>query len=69
MVDELRFPIMKGDSLPDISILPKTDRYFISPIFDDKLIIQENVDYCISLVKENPNWALSLQIHKLIGIR
>ncbi len=68
-VDELRFPIMKGDPLPDISILPKTERYLLSPIFDDSVIIQENVDYCISLIKENPTWALSLQVHKLIGIR
>ncbi len=69
IVDELRFPIQKGDSLPDISILPKTSRYLLSPIFDNEKIIQENVDYCISLIKNNPVWALSLQIHKLIGIR
>ncbi|MDD4778152.1 MAG: 7-carboxy-7-deazaguanine synthase QueE [Fermentimonas sp.] len=68
-VDELRFPIQKGDSLPDISLLPKTNRYLLSPIFDNDKIIQENVDYCISLIKDNPLWALSLQIHKLIGIR
>jgi 7-carboxy-7-deazaguanine synthase len=68
-VDELRFPIQKGDILPDITILPKTNRYLLSPIFDENNIIQENVDYCISLIKENPTWALSLQTHKLIGIR
>lgn len=68
-VDELRFPIQKGDPLSDISILPETARYLLSPIFDNKRIIQENVDYCISLIKDNPQWALSLQIHKLIGIR
>ncbi|MDD2246133.1 MAG: 7-carboxy-7-deazaguanine synthase QueE [Proteiniphilum sp.] len=68
-VDELRFPIKKGDQLPDISILPKTDRYLLSPVFDNNNIIKENVDYCISLIKENPLWALSLQTHKLIGIR
>lgn len=68
-VDELRFPIQKGDTLPDISILPKARHHFLSPIFDNQKIIQENIDYCISLVKENPQWALSLQIHKLIGIR
>ena len=68
-VDELRFPIQKGDPLPDISILPKARYHFLSPIFDNHNIIQENIDYCVSLVKENPLWALSLQIHKLIGIR
>lgn len=68
-VDELRFPIQKGDSLPDIAVLPETERYLLSPIFDDQTIMQENVDHCVALVKENPLWALSLQIHKLIGIR
>ncbi|MCE5177580.1 MAG: 7-carboxy-7-deazaguanine synthase QueE [Porphyromonadaceae bacterium] len=68
-VDELRFPIQKGDPLPDITILPETARYLLSPIFDKDRIIPENVDYCISLIKDNPVWALSLQTHKLIGIR
>ncbi|MDO5664592.1 MAG: 7-carboxy-7-deazaguanine synthase QueE [Bacteroidia bacterium] len=68
-VDELRFPISKGDLLPDISILPKTNRYLLSPIFDDLNVIQENVDYCVELIKQNPQWVLSLQMHKLIGIR
>lgn len=67
--DELRFPIQKGDPLPDISILPKARFYFLSPIFNDDRIIPENVDYCVELVKKNPSWALSLQTHKLIGIR
>ncbi len=68
-VDELRFPIQKGDPLPDISILPKAKKYLLSPIFDDQHIIPENVDYCIELIKQNPQWSLSLQTHKLIGIR
>lgn len=68
-VDELRFPIQKGDPLPDISILPVAKKHFLSPIFDDNNIIQENIDYCVNLVKQNPIWALSLQTHKLIGIR
>lgn len=68
-VDELRFPMEKGDPLPDISILPQTERYLLSPIFDGATVIRENVDYCVALIKENPAWALSLQIHKLIGIR
>lgn len=68
-VDELRFPIQKGVPLPDVNILPKAKHYYLSPIFDNNDIIQENIDYCVYLVKENPMWALSLQIHKLIGIR
>lgn len=68
-VDELRFPMQKGDALPDISILPKSKKYLLSPIFDEQNVIQENIDYCIELIKEHPQWALSLQTHKLIGIR
>ncbi len=69
VVDELRFPIQKGDPLPDIAILPKTERYLLSPIFDDQQMIPENIAYCISLIRQHPEWALSLQTHKLIGIR
>ena len=68
-VDELRFPISKGDPLPDISILPKTKRYMLSPIFDDLKLIPENMEYCIDLVMNNPEWTLSVQSHKLIGVR
>ncbi len=68
-VDELRFPVAKGDSLPDISVLPKTNRYLLSPIFDEHQIVKENVAYCVELVLKNPRWALSLQTHKLIGIQ
>ncbi len=68
-VDELRFPVQKGDPLPDISLLPKAKKYFLSPIFDEMNIIPENVAYCVELIKANPQWVLSLQTHKLIGIR
>lgn len=69
VVDELRFPMEKGDPLPDVSVLPQAERYLLSPIFDGQTVIPENVDYCVALIKQNPTWALSLQTHKLIGIR
>lgn len=67
-VDEIRIPLAKGDALPDISIFPKAKKYFVSPIFDGDKFNQENVAYCVELVKANPQWTLSLQIHKLIFI-
>lgn len=66
--NELRFPIEKGDSLPNIDVLPKADNYFLSPIFDGDQLNKENVDYCVQLIKDNPQWALSIQQHKLINI-
>ena len=67
-VDELRFAIKKGDPLPDITILPKAKHYLLSPIFAKNRMVSENVYWCISLIKDNPVWKLSIQIHKLIGI-
>lgn len=68
-VDELRFPIKKDDVLPDLSTLPQAKHYFLSPIFENQKMIPENVNYCVELIKQNPQWKLSLQIHKLIDIQ
>lgn len=65
---EIRMPIQSGDNLPEISVLPKAENYFLSPIFNDDKINIDNVNYCVELIKENPKWRLSLQIHKLINI-
>lgn len=67
-VDEIRLPIKKGDEIPDISVFPKAKKYFLSPIFDGDKVNKENVDYAVRYIEENPQWILSLQIHKLIGI-
>lgn len=64
-VNEFRYPIKRGDKLPDISLLPKAAHYFVSPID----VTRENTDYCINLIKENTQWKLSIQIHKLLKIR
>ncbi|MFV0417880.1 MAG: 7-carboxy-7-deazaguanine synthase QueE [Dysgonomonas sp.] len=67
-VDEIRMPIKVGDPIPDITVFPKANNYFLSPIFDADKINVENVNYCVELIKEHPQWRLSLQIHKLIHI-
>jgi len=68
-VDEIRLPLKKGDAIPNIASLPNAQYYFLSPVFtDDKKTTQANIDFCVEQIKENPQWRLSLQIHKLIGI-
>ena len=67
-VNEIRIPIKVGDSISNISVFPKADNYFLSPIFDGNIINQPNVDYCVEAIKNNTDWSLSLQIHKLIHI-
>ena len=64
-IDEIRLPIKKGDKLPDIAQLPKAAHYYLSPID----VSRENLDYCLQLLTENPLWRLSVQLHKLLGIK
>jgi organic radical activating enzyme len=68
-VNEIRLAIRKGDIIPSIQSLPEAVFYFLSPIFTaDQVSTKENIDYCVAQIKLHPEWRLSLQIHKLIGI-
>jgi 7-carboxy-7-deazaguanine synthase len=53
--------------------LPKTvveaEHYLISPAFDGAGVDPRTLDWCIRLCKENPPWRLSVQQHKLWGVR
>lgn len=69
VVGELRFPIAVGDTLPIIEKIPKALHYYLSPIFDGEQVVAENIRYCQQLIEQDPRWSLSLQMHKLIGIR
>ena len=73
-VNEFRYRVGVGDVLPDISELPPADNYFISPVFlgEEKERfekVNENIEYSISIILKNPQWRLSLQLHKLLNIR
>lgn len=67
-VNEIRLPVQVGEILPDVSVFPPSDKYFVSPVFDGNQPNMDNINYCVDLVKANPEWTLSLQMHKLINI-
>jgi organic radical activating enzyme len=68
-VDEVRLPVLENDSIPQINSLPEARYYFLSPIFSEKQTeTKANIDYCVEHIKQCPEWRLSLQIHKLVGI-
>jgi organic radical activating enzyme len=68
-VDEVRLPVQKGDVIPPLEIFPEAKFFFLSPVFsDDNASTKANIDYCVEQIKRFPQWRLSLQIHKLIGI-
>jgi organic radical activating enzyme len=68
-VNEIRLPVQKGDIIPPLDILPEARFFFLSPIFTgNNISTKANIDYCVEQIKRFPQWRLSLQIHKLIGI-
>ncbi|MDO5016829.1 MAG: 7-carboxy-7-deazaguanine synthase QueE [Porphyromonas sp.] len=69
IVGEVRCPIAAGDALPAIEELPQALHYMVSPIFDGDRMVPENIRHCQFLIERDPRWRLSLQLHKLIGIR
>ena len=73
-IDELRYPLGKGEKLPKIEELPQAKNYYISPLFlgtekERMDLNQENIDYCIDYILNNPGWKLSVQLHKLLNIQ
>jgi organic radical activating enzyme len=68
-VNEIRVPVSENQLIPDIACLPRAQQYFLSPVFTDSEIdTRKNINYCVEYIKAHPQWRLSLQIHKLIGI-
>lgn len=66
-VDELRYVRAVGQGIPRPSL--KSRHHFISPACGPNGYDRETIEWCIKLVKENPQWRLSLQTHKLLAIR
>jgi len=68
-LDEVRLPVCENDRIPPIESLPEATFYFLSPVFTkEPTRTKANIEYCIEQVKQNPQWRLSLQIHKWIDI-
>jgi organic radical activating enzyme len=66
-VDELKYVIKDGDHLPETKI--KAKHYFLSPMFEDDKIDSLHFGQAIYLCMRNPSWKMTLQNHKLWGIR
>ena len=66
---ELKYVRAAGQGIPRPKV--RADFYLISPIFDGNAQDQQNVAWCVQLVKENPRWRLTMQHHKTAfgGIR
>ena len=65
--DEVRYVRHYGQGIPR----PSCDAVYqlISPAFDGNSLSRDNLSWCIQLVKENPQWRLSVQQHKFWSVR
>jgi organic radical activating enzyme len=65
-IDELRYVRHEGQDIPQPSI--KAKHYFISPHSDGFDINVNNLNHCIKLIKDNPEWKISVQMHKIWSV-
>lgn len=65
---ELKYVRHHGQGIPKPST--QADHYLISPAFDGTFELDQKVlKWCIGLIKENPEWRLSVQQHKQWRVR
>lgn len=65
--DELKYVLKKGAPLPER--VGEFKHYLISPEMNYDTPNIENINYCIELIKNNPEWRLSTQSHKFLNIK
>ena len=65
--DELRYVRAERQGIPRPKV--SADHLFLSPAADGDGPKRANLRHCMKLIEENPAWRLSVQMHKLWGIR
>lgn len=66
---EVKYVRRHGMSLPETTV--QAEHYLLSPAFQpDGTVCPQDLTWCMELVKSNPErWSLTVQFHKIIGIR
>jgi 7-carboxy-7-deazaguanine synthase len=62
-VNELKYVRGHGQGIPRPQC--RADHYLLSPIFNGDQGDGDNMTWCIKLVRENPQWSLTVQHHKV----
>lgn len=65
-VDELRYVRNASQGIPRPRI--SSSHRFLSPAWGADGPLEGAVDNCLQLVRKNPSWALSLPLHKILGL-
>lgn len=66
--DEVKFIVSKGSDVSKLLDFKSYKPLFIQPQNDAHTPNQENLAFCIALVKANPRFILSVQLHKFLGV-
>ena len=64
---EVKYVRSYGMGIPQTEI--QAEHYLISPAFEAESLPPKNLQWCVDLCRKNPPWRLSLQQHKLWGLR
>lgn len=64
---EVKYVRAYGQAIPRTVV--QADHKLISPAFSGNELDPRTLEWCIRLVKENPDWRLSVQMHKTWRIR
>ncbi len=67
VASELKYVIPDGRAIPKPRL--KAHHYLLSPVFTPDGIDGRSLRWCLRLLQENPTWRLSLQTHKMMGVR
>lgn len=65
--DEVKYVRGYGQALPKPTC--KATHQLISPAFNGLSIDRKALDWCLQLIKEDPSWRLSVQMHKAWNVR
>lgn len=66
-VAELRYVRHPGQAIPQSKV--KASHLYLSPEFRGDKLSRESLEWCVKLCKENPQWKLSTQNHKVWKVR
>lgn len=67
LAHEVKYVRGFGQAIPQTCV--QADHRLISPAFNGLELDRGALAWCIQLVKENPDWRLSVQAHKGLGVR
>ncbi|MCB9851787.1 MAG: 4Fe-4S cluster-binding domain-containing protein [Phycisphaerales bacterium] len=65
--DEVKYVRGYGQGIPKTVV--QAEYKLISPAFSGDQLDARTLDWCVMLVKENPDWRLSVQMHKAWRVR